>query len=247
MTFSGKTTVVTGASAGIGLHIVKEIAKRQGNLALISRRTHVLNEITRNLLELHSNVKWYTCDVRNSHEVKQAFSEIENDFGTIDYLVNNAGVSTSKPIEILSEEGFDAEVDTSLKGTYLCTLHVFPLMNDGGAIVNVSSDRGRTGSSSSSPGYAAAKAGVINLTKSFAMQLSKHRIRVNCVAPAAVYPTEMSQNWDEARRVKIAASNLVKRLGTSDDVFYAIEFLLSDNAGFITGQTLDVNGGIWMG
>jgi 3-oxoacyl-[acyl-carrier protein] reductase len=245
MELKGKVTVVTGGSSGIGKAIATKLAERGSKLAIIARSVDRLEEVKK-LLSDQVKTEIYVCDVSDSKQVKETFEKISKDFGHIDYLVNNAGISTSKPMEELTEEDFDNEVAVNFKGVYLCTTYVYPLMKLGGAIVNIGSYRARAGTPKTSPAYAASKAAVINLTKSYAMQLAKYGIRVNCVSPGRIHSTGISKSWGEEKRKKLREANLLKRLGSPDDIANAVCFLLSDLASYVTGHTLDVNGGDWM-
>lgn len=243
---SNKLALITGASSGIGKEIARKLANDGVNLIILSKDISKLNTVKKELGGLNVDIKVFNLDLSNTIEVETFFRDIKNQGIKIDYLVNNAGISTSKSFEELTDDDFDREIAVNLKGVYLCIRYGYELIKEGGSVVNIGSIRGRMGTPSSSPAYAAAKAGVINMTKSFAMQLAKYKIRVNCVAPGAVYPTEMSISWSEEKRTKIADANLLKRIGTPDDIADAVLFLLSDKASYITGHTLDVNGGDYM-
>ncbi len=238
-------TVITGATSGIGLATARLLAINKHKLALIARNTNDLTRVEHELIK-KTLVKSYSCDVSKSDKVNQVFTEIIAEFGTINYLINCAGITHSKPIETYTEKEFDQEISINLKGTYLCIMFAYKHIPKRGAIVNISTIRARTGTPTSSPGYAAAKEGVINITKTFALQLAKYSIRVNCIAPGAIYPTRQTEKWDKARRYAFVQATPLKRLGKPEEIADAIEFLLSEKASFITGHTLDVNGGAWM-
>lgn len=238
-------TVITGATSGIGLATAKLLFQKGHALALIARDANNLAK-TNKLLNGGEDVKIYKCDVSKSEQVNKTFKKIIEDFGSIKYLVNCAGLTHSKSLENYSVKEFDEEVSINLKGTYLCSAISYKHMLKGSAIVNFSSIRARTGSGTSSPGYAAAKSAVINLTKSFALQLAKYDIRVNCVCPGAIFPTYITEKWSKKRRQNFAERTPLKRLGKPEEIADAVEFLLSDKASYITGHTLDVNGGGWM-
>lgn len=242
-----KNAAVTGGSSGMGRAIAERLAKEGCNLAIIALDKERLESVKNELLkEYKVKVDVYSCDVSSGEQVKETFGQIKQTFKKIDYLVNCAGISTHKSIENVTEQDFDREIDVNLKGQFLCIMETYPLMKDGGSIVNIASIRGETGTPTTSPGYAAAKAGVINLTKTFALQLAKYNIRVNCISPGAVWPTAMSQWWDEAKREKIAEEAPLKRIGTPEEIANAAYFLLSPQSSYVTGHTLDVNGGTFM-
>lgn len=231
---------------GIGKCTAIKFAKEDYDLALISRRSELLAKFKNSLNKYRTKILIYCCDVSDSVAVQKTFEKIKRDFTKVDYLINNAGLIHSAPIEKSTEADFDEEIAVNLKGTYLCSMAAYPFIRPGGAIVNISSYRGRMGTPNTSVGYAAAKAGVINLTKSFAYQLAKYGIRVNSVSPGAVYPTGLSQNWSEEKIKKLTESTPLGKIAKPEDVSNAIYFLASHLSEAITGQTIDVNGGYWM-
>lgn len=243
-----KVIVITGGSKGIGKAITTLFLKNGAKIALIGRSKYPLDNDIAETLKKSKSMKYYVCDVSNHHQVNVIFKKIHNFYRKIDILINNAGVSAFKNIDQITEQDWDHEVDVNLKGVYLCTSAVTPYMkkNEGGCILNISSERGRSGSSDGSPAYAAAKAGVINLTKTYAKQLAKYNIRVNCVAPAAIDNTSISKNWSGQLRTSIVKNIPLGRLGEPEDVANACYFLVSDLSSFITGTTIDVNGGLSM-
>ncbi len=246
MLFKNKTAIITGASTGIGRALAEHLAEAGCNLALIARNKEKIEIVAKELGKYGVKTKSYACDVSDYERVKTVFSQIKDDFGEVDYLINNAGITFSKPLGKLTIYEFDQEIDVNLKGVYYCTVESVDMIKDGGSVINMGSERGRNGTPSSSIAYAASKAGVHNLTKSFALQLASRKIRVNSVAPAGVYPTEMTKNWPKEKVERAKAGAPLGRLGKPEDIVNAISFLLSDKAEFITGQILDVNGGVTM-
>ena len=245
--FQHKIAVITGGSSGIGKSIAQQLASYQCNLILLSKDETSLQLTKRQLNSDAISIETYVCDVADAKEIKKINSKIKENHNHIDYLVNSAGISLQEEKGKFSEENFNLLMNVNLIGVYTTTLLLaYPLMSRGGGIVNISSIRARTGTPTFSSGYAAAKAGVINLTKSFALELADRNIRVNCVAPGATYPTGISHNWPKKLRLDIAAGIPLTRLGKPEDISHAACFLLSDQASYITGQTLDVNGGAWM-
>jgi 3-oxoacyl-[acyl-carrier protein] reductase len=172
---------------------------------------------------------------------------VHKKFGRIDILVNNAGIIRRGTIETVTEEDWDRVIEVNLKGTFNCCKAVVEIMKkqNYGKIVNVSSIAGKLGDITSAPGYGPSKAGVDALTKTLARQLAPYGINVNAVSPHAI-ETEMSAQWSEERRKEIIASIPLGRLGKPEDVAEAVLFLASDEASFITGDVLEVNGGALM-
>jgi len=187
------------------------------------------------------------CDISRSAEVEQMAHAVEKTFGRIDILVNNAGIIRRGTIETVTEEEWDQVIAINLKGTFNCCRAVIePMKRQGcGKIVNVSSIAAKTGDITSAPGYGSSKAGGDALMKTLARQLAPCGIRVNAVAPHAI-ETEMSAQWPEGKRREIIAAIPLGRLGRPEDVAEAVLFLASESASFITGEILDVNGGMLM-
>jgi 3-oxoacyl-[acyl-carrier protein] reductase len=201
------------------------------------------NEIKKNRRE----VMTLSCDITKSPEVQAMVNQVKRAFGRIDILVNNAGIIRRGTIETVTEEDWDRVIEVNLKGTFNCCKAVVDSMKKQsyGKIVNVSSIAGKMGDITSAPGYGPSKAGVDALTKTLARQLAPYGINVNAVSPHAI-ETEMSAQWSEERRKEIIASIPLGRLGKPEDVAEAVLFLVSEEASFITGEILDVNGGALM-
>ncbi len=240
---TGKKAIVTGASRGIGLAIATELAQEGADVAILS--TSVKEDLAAKLSsELGVQVKSYACNVADSETVQSVFKQIIADMGTVDILVNNAGITRDGLLMRMKDEDFDAVIATNLRSVFLCTRAVARTMmgNRSGHIVNVSSInalRGQAGQSN----YAAAKAGVIGLTRTNAMELSSRGITVNAVAPGFI-DTDMTAKLSPEVREKYAAQIPLGRLGQPEDVAKLVAFLASDDAKYITGQIIGVDGGL---
>ncbi|MCF0220741.1 MAG: 3-oxoacyl-[acyl-carrier-protein] reductase [Fibrobacter sp.] len=240
---TGKKAIVTGASRGIGLAIATELAREGADVAIIS--TSVREDLAASLsAELGVSVKSYACNVGDSEMVQSVFKEIIADMGTVDILVNNAGITRDGLFMRMKDEDFDAVIQTNLRSVFLCTRAVTRTMmgKRTGRIVNISSINGIRGQAGQA-NYAAAKAGIIGITKSNAMELAPRGITVNAVAPGFI-GTDMTAKMDDATKEKYAASIPLQRIGTPENVAKAVVFLASDDASYITGQVLGVDGGL---
>jgi 3-oxoacyl-[acyl-carrier protein] reductase len=242
--FKNKKAVVIGGGSGIGLATTELLLNNYCHALIVGDKNKTLNKAEKELN--HHNLTIFKTDVSSSCELKSLAKHIRKEFGQIDYLVNCAGLSLTESKGVLNENGFDKLIEVNMKSIYLSTMILaYPLLKKNGAIVNISSVFGRKGTPTFSSGYAAAKAAVINLTKTYATELAPD-IRVNCIAPGATYPTGISKSWSSSLRQKIAHGLPLKKLGRPREIASTIIFLLSDDASFITGQTIDVNGGVWM-
>lgn len=236
-------SIVTGASRGIGLAIARELASRGSDVVLISRGgcPEQAEAIAKEF-----GVKTFTfaCDVSNSDSVKDAFKQAIDALGGVDCLVNNAGITRDGLVLRMKDEDFDNVIATDLRSTFLCTRAVLRTMMGArkGSIVNIASLNGiRTQAGQAN--YAAAKAGVIGMTKSNSMEFGSRGITVNAVAPGFI-DTDMTAAMSEETRAKYAAQIPLGRLGQPEDVAKAVAFLASDDAKYITGQVIGVDGGL---
>ncbi|ACA43644.1 3-oxoacyl-[acyl-carrier-protein] reductase [Clostridium botulinum] len=241
----GKTAIVTGASRGIGRAIAKKLASMGANLVLNYRKS--ANEID----TLIEEIKVYEVetlviqgDVSSFEDCKKIADEAKNKFGSIDILINNAGITKDALILRMTEEDFDKVISVNLKGVYNCSKHIAPIMlkQRSGKIINISSVVGVAGNAGQC-NYAAAKAGVIGITKSLAKELGSRGITVNAVAPGYI-KTDMTDALPEKVKKSIEDVLPLKRLGTPEDVAEAVGFLASDKASYITGQVIHVDGGM---
>ena len=247
MGISGRCAVVTGGSRGIGREICMELAAQGAHIVLGYAGDAQKAEQTRRDCELLGvRAVAVRCDVRRADEVQAMIDAALGEFGRVDILVNNAGITHDGLLLTAKEERFDEVMDTSLKGVYLCMRAAVRTMmrQRYGRIVNMSSVvalRGNAGQTS----YAASKAGIIGLTKSAAKELISRGITVNAVAPGFI-DTDMTAAMPDAARTAALTAIPAGRMGEAKDVARAVAFLAADEAGYITGQVLSVDGGMSM-
>ena len=247
MSLTGKTAIVTGGSRGIGKAVCLELARRGCNIVLsFAGNTAAADQTVAECQALGVQALAVQGNVADTDAVKALFDAALKQFGAIDILVNNAGITRDNLLMLLKEEDFDAVVDTNLKGTFLCMkAAVRPMMKQRhGRIISLSSVVGLRGNAGQ-VNYAASKAGVIGMTKSLAKELAGRNITVNAVAPGFI-DTDMTAVLPDKAKEAILASIPMARLGAAEDVANAVAFLASDEAGYITGQVLAVDGGMSM-
>lgn len=247
MSLTGKCAVVTGGSRGIGRAICLELAAQGADVALCYAGNAALAEETAAACRaLGVKAVCMQCDVTDAKAVKAMMKAIAAELGRIDILVNNAGVTRDGFLLMMRESDFDTVVDTNLKGAFLCLKSVVHIMmkQGYGRIVNLSSVVGLHGNAGQA-NYAASKAGVIGLTKSAAKELAFKGITVNAVAPGFI-TTDMTAQLSEETRTALLSSIPAARLGAPQEVAKAVAFLAGDDAAYITGQVLAVDGGMSM-
>ena len=247
MSLTGKTAIVTGGSRGIGRAICLELARRGCNIVLsFAGNTAAADQTVSDCQALGVQALAVQGNVADADAVKALFDAALEKFGAIDILVNNAGITRDNLLMLLKEEDFDAVVDTNLKGAFLCMkAAVRPMMKQRrGRIISLSSVVGLRGNAGQ-VNYAASKAGVIGMTKSLAKELAGRNITVNAVAPGFI-DTDMTAVLPDKAKEAILSSIPMARLGAAEDVASAVAFLASEEAGYITGQVLAVDGGMSM-
>ena len=245
MSLTGKTAIVTGGSRGIGKAVCLELARRGCNIVLsFAGNTAAADQTAAECQALGVQALAVQSNVADASAVKALFDAALKQFGAIDILVNNAGIARDNLLMLLKEEDFDAVVDTNLKGTFLCMkAAVRPMMKQRhGRIISLRSVVGLHGNAGQ-VNYAASKAGVIGMTKSLAKELAGRNITVNAVAPGFI-DTDMTAVLPDKAKEAILSSIPMARLGAAEDVANAVAFLASDEAGYITGQVLAVDGGM---
>ena len=247
MNFSGKTAIVTGGSRGIGRAVCLELAKGGANVVLCyAGNESAANDAVAACEALGAKALAVRCDVADAGEVKALVDTAVKAFGRVDILVNNAGITRDGLLLTMREEDFDAVVATNLRGTFLCMKAVArPMMRQRyGRIVNLSSVVGLRGNAGQ-VNYAASKAGVVGMTKSLAKELASRNVTVNAVAPGFI-ETDMTAAMPESAKTATLAAIPMQRLGAAEDVARAVAFLASDEAAYITGQVLAIDGGMSM-
>ena len=247
MHLTGKTAIVTGGSRGIGRAVSVALAKAGANVAIIYAGNTAAAEETKKLVErCGAKAELFQCDVADEASVASMVKNVKKDFGSIDILINNAGITRDGLLMIMKEEDWNAVLQTNLTGVYHCTKAVSRIMmkQKAGAIVNLTSVVGETGNAGQA-NYAAAKAGVIGFTKAVAKELASRHIRCNAVAPGYV-ETDMTAFLTEEGKDAMLKTIPLGRPASADDVAQAVLFLASDEASCITGQVLNVDGGMVM-
>lgn len=247
MSLENKTAVVTGASRGIGLAVAKKLASQGANIAILYVGKEEEGENAKKEIEaLGVKVGLYFCDVSSFEESKAVVEKIIEEFGGIDILVNNAGIVRDKLMLKMDEADFDAVINVNLKGTFNMMKHTYShfMKKRAGRIVNVASVVGINGNAGQA-NYSASKAGVIGLTKSVAKELAVRGVTVNAVAPGYII-TDMTNALSDKVKDAIEASIPMRKRGLPEDVANAIAFLCSDEASYITGEVLRVDGGMAM-
>lgn len=245
MQFNNKVAIISGGGTGIGRAIAAKLAGEGCQLALLGRRRDKLQQVKKELESLKVRIETFSGDVTQEKEIKEVFSGIGQIFGKIDFLVNNAGVNTYTGFELITADQIRREIEVKSLGIIFCTREAVKLMTGGGAVVNIASINARSGEGSS-PAYCAANAVAVSYTKNLARKLAPQKIRVNAVAPGFTFPTGFTENYDPAQLEALAKANPLGRLCTPEDVASGVAFLLSDETSYITGHTLDINGGYFM-
>ena len=242
-----KVAIVTGGTRGIGRAIALKLADQGANIVINYRNSDKEAEELKSILE-GKGVKVLTvkCDISNFEDSKDLMDKCKEVFGKIDILVNNAGITKDTLIMRMKEEDFDNVIDVNLKGTFNCAKHASAIMlkQRFGKIINMTSVVGIAGNAGQ-VNYAASKAGVIGLTKSLAKELGSRGITVNAVAPGFIN-TDMTASLSEKVKEEASKNIPLKRLGDPEDVANLVGFLASDAANYITGQVINVDGGMVM-
>lgn len=246
-TLNGRIALVTGASQGIGRAVALELARRGAHVALAARNVEKLAAVEAEILAAGGTAKAFALDVASEDSIKGGAKEVLTHFGKVEILVNNAGITRDILSMRMKRADWDDVLTTNLTGAFLLTqaLMMQMIKNRWGRIVNITSVVGETGQAGQA-NYAASKAGLIGLTKSLARELASRTITVNAVAPGYI-ETAMTAVLTDEQKNAMTQHIPLGRAGTDMDIAHAVAFLASDEASYITGHTLDVNGGMYMG
>ena len=247
MNLNGRTAVVTGASQGIGRACALALAKHGAKVALVARNQQKLEEVAQEIASANGNARAFPADMADEDQVKATFKAIVAEFGKIDILVNNAGITRDQLIMRMKRADWDAVLTTNLTSAYLCSQQAIPTMlkQRWGRIINITSIFGQIGQAGQA-NYSSSKAGLIGLTMSIARELGSRSITCNAVAPGFI-ETAMTSVLSAEFKENALKMVPLGRVGTPEDVAHCVAFLASEEAGYITGHVLNVNGGMFMG
>jgi 3-oxoacyl-[acyl-carrier protein] reductase len=247
MTLSGRVAVVTGASQGIGRTIALTLAQAGTTVAVAARNQSKLDELVAEIQNAGGKASAFAVDVGNEEQVKATFKQVIAQLGKIEILVNNAGITRDQLVMRMKRADWDEVINTNLTSAYLCTQQAISSMlkQRWGRIINVTSIFGQIGQAGQA-NYASSKAGLIGFTMAIAREVASRSITCNAVAPGFIETAMTSTLSEEFKQTALKMIPL-SRVGTTDDVANAVAFLASEEAGYITGHVLNVNGGMHMG
>jgi len=247
MTLSGRVALVTGASQGIGHACALRLAAAGAAVALAARNQEKLNEVAQQIAAAGGTAAVFPLDVGDEEQIKSAFKAALGQFGKIDILVNNAGITRDQLVMRMKRADWDAVLNTNLTSAYLCIQQVIgPMLKQRwGRIINITSIFGQTGQAGQA-NYSASKAGLIGLTLAIAREVGSRSITCNAVAPGFI-ETAMTTRMGEDFKQNALKMVPLGRIGTPEDVANSVAFLASEEASYITGHVLSVNGGMLMG
>lgn len=238
-----KIALVTGASRGIGYVISEKLSMSGAHVICISRTEIDIRSLSEKIKSNGGSASYYQCDISNKEAVENLITSVLNDYGQIDILVNNAGITKDSLLLRMNDEQWNNVLKTNLNSAFYTTKGVIKSMikNRFGRIINISSIVGLTGNQGQG-NYSASKAGLIGFSKSIAKEIATRGITVNCIAPGFI-ETEMTKNLSENIRENILKKIPMKKIGKPDDIANAVLFLASNEASYITGQTITIDGG----
>jgi 3-oxoacyl-[acyl-carrier protein] reductase len=245
--FAGRAAIVTGGSRGIGRAIVKELASRGAAVALsCTKNLEMANQLVAEIQNAGGRAMAFQADVTDSAAAEAMVKTVKSEFGSVDYLVNNAGITRDKLIMMMSEADWDAVINTNLKGVFNITKQAVSVMvrQRRGAILNIASISGVVGMAGQT-NYSASKAGLIGFTKALAKEVGRRNITVNALALGLI-ETDMTATLADEYKQKMIEQIPLGRYGTVDEVARIAAFLISDDARYITGQVIQADGGLAM-
>tara|TARA_Y100000590_G_C15658928_1_gene991778 strand:- start:43 stop:777 length:735 start_codon:yes stop_codon:yes gene_type:complete len=240
--FNNKKILITGASGGIGSELVKKFVSLGGNVLGTGTRTEKLDLIKKK----YPNIKVKKFDIAEHSRIEEFIDDVSLELGGLDILVNNAGTNVDNLSLRMKDEDWKKVIDINLTSTFLLSKHSIKKMmkNKFGRVVNITSVVGHTGNLGQS-NYSASKAGIIGMSKSLAIEYAKKNITINCVSPGFIV-SDMTMNIAEKVKLYLTSRIPMGKLGTGEDVSNCVAFLSSDQASYVTGETIHVNGGMYM-
>ena len=240
--FNGKKILITGASGGIGTELVKKFVSLGGSVLGSGTKTDKLD----NLKKQNPQIKVKRFDISEHAKIEEFIDNVSLELGGLDILINNAGMNMDNLSLRMKDEEWKKVIDINLTSTFLLSKHAIKKMlkNKFGRIVNITSVVGHTGNVGQS-NYSASKAGIVGMSKSLAIEYAKKNININCVSPGFI-TSDMTMNIAEKVKLYLTSRIPMGKLGTGEDVSNCVAFLASDSASYITGETIHVNGGMYM-
>jgi 3-oxoacyl-[acyl-carrier protein] reductase len=246
MKFKDKVCLITGSSRGFGAKISEKFAQEGANVVITFLEGDSNEAKNAKIIAKKINSELIIpVDVRKRDSVKNMMRIIKEKYGKIDVLVNNAGINHTADFDKQTDEEWNQVLSVDLKGVFICCQEVLPYISKNGKIINIGSISGEYGGPRS-PAYAVAKAGVMALTHNLARFVGKMNITVNCVSPGMIESPFLDKTMPKNLKDSLFPDILLQRMGTSEEVAGTVIFLASDDAGYITGQTIGVNGGLWV-
>jgi len=245
MALEDKVVLITGATGGIGKAVAKKFSEDKTKIALndISAQKEKLKELVKEIGKNQKMAKYFLADVSNFKEVQKMVEDIRQEFGRLDVLVNNAGITKDRTLAKMTQEEWQKVIDVNLTGVFNCTKAALPLIiQNQGKIINISSLVGLRGNFGQT-NYAATKAGIIGFTKSLSKELGRFGVNVNAIAPGFI-DTPLTANLPEEFKITVKKLTSLGRFGTPDDVANVTVFLASEESSFITGAVINVDGGL---